>query len=170
MQPVAADTPERLAVLESAVTSITKDVGEISGLLKEEARLSADRSHDLSQSISALANQQGRHDFPTMARWAGVVVAILSPVIAFMIILGAREVDRIDMQMAREVSRIEEKINANSNTGNVIQMREQIKLNAVVANLYRDETSRIGAILGAHAGIVIPPPTFFPDAQEVPQP
>jgi hypothetical protein len=170
MPPKRSDTTERLAVLESAVSSITKDVGEISGLLKEEARLSADRSHDLAQSISALANQQGRHDFPTMARWAGVVVAVLSPVIAFMIVLGAREVDRIDMQATREIARIEEKIDANSNTGNVIQMREQIKLNAVVANLYRDETYRLGAILGAHVGTEIPPPTFFPDAQEVPRP
>ena len=49
-------------------------------------------------------------------------------------------------------------------------MREQIKLNAVVANLYRDETYRLGAILGEHVGMVIPPPTFFPDAQEAPSP
>ena len=169
-----SDTTERIAVLESAVNSITKDVGEISGLLKEEARLSAKRNQELAQSISTVAGQQGRHDFRTMASWAGVVMAfvgvLIMPIISFMIVLGGREVDRIDEAMTASVARVEEKVNANSNTGNVIQMREQIKLNAVVANIYRDETYRLLKVLGDQSGLDVPAPTFYPDAQEAPSP
>ena len=168
------DHEKRLSVVESALTTITKDVGEIGGLLKEEARQSAQRNHELSQAVSNLANKQGRHDFRTMASWAGVVVAfgssLVGPVMGFLIVLGGREVDRIDQTRHVEIKRLEEKINANSNTGNVIQMREQIKLNAVVANIYRDETNRLITILGAQAGVEVPPPTFYPDAQEAPSP
>lgn len=154
---------ERLAVVESATLAITQSVRTLGDLLKDEAKESAKRNRELAESLHDIAAKQGRHDFRTMASWGGVVIAfvgtLVMPIIAFLIVIGGREVDRLDAT-----------IDSNSNTGNVIQMREQIKLNAVVANIYRDENARILKMLGDHEGVDIPPPTFYPDAQEAPSP
>lgn len=137
---------ERIVRLESAVDTIGREVHTMSRSITQ-----------LVEAISTVRNQQGRHDWRTMAAWTGVVLTVIVPMIMFTFTLGAREISSLETYavshaaieghpgMVARVSRSESEHNANS----------------VLINMARDESARWDKLIGAKVGIDVPPPVYF---------